>query len=71
MPMHGLCRLLRLKLTDGRTTCTAVEFKPVSALEPDQLVPGIKVCLTSAAVKLGVVLLDAKSIKVRPTTFQL
>lgn len=58
-------RLLRLKLTDGRTTCTAVEFKPVPALEPEHLVPGVKLCLTGASVKLGVILLDPKCIQVR------
>lgn len=56
-------RLLRLKLTDGKLSCIAAEFKPVPQLNED-LPPGTKVCLTNASVKLGVVLLDAKCIQV-------
>ena len=56
------CRLLCLKLTDGKLSCIAAEFKPVPQLTED-LPPGTKVCLTNASVKLGVVLLDAKCIQ--------
>ena len=56
------CRLLRLKLTDGKLSCIAAEFKSVPQLTED-LPPGTKVCLTNASVKLGVVLLDAKCVQ--------
>ena len=57
------CRLLRLKLTDGKLSCIAAEFKSVPQLT-EELPPGTKVCLTNASVKLGVVLLDSKCIQV-------
>ena len=57
------CRLLRLKLTDSKLSCIAAEFKPVPQLSED-LTPGTKVCCTNVSVKLGVLLLDAKSIQV-------
>lgn len=62
--MHDFaCRLMRLKLTDSKLTCIAAEFKPVPQLSED-LPPGTKVCCTNASVKLGVLLLDAKSVQV-------
>lgn len=57
------CRLLRLKLTDGKLSCIAAEFKSVPQLH-EELPPGTKVLLTNASVKLGVVLLDARNIQV-------
>lgn len=60
----GPGRLLALKLTDGKTSCKAVEYKKVDALN-DNLPPGTKVVLTSAQVKMGVILLESKCIKVR------
>ena len=56
------CRLLRLKLTDGKLSCIAAEFKPVPQLSED-LPPGTKICLTNTSVKLGVLLLDAKCVQ--------
>ncbi|KAL0052226.1 hypothetical protein WJX82_010182 [Trebouxia sp. C0006] len=56
-------RLLRLKLTDGKLSCIAAEFKPVPQLTED-LPPGTKLCCTNATVRLGVLLLDAKCIQV-------
>ncbi|DBA71488.1 TPA: hypothetical protein ACH3X2_011280 [Trebouxia sp. C0005] len=56
-------RLLRLKLTDGKLSCTAAEYKPVPQLSED-LPPGTKLCCTNATVRLGVLLLDAKCIQV-------
>ncbi|KAL3148086.1 hypothetical protein ABBQ38_014371 [Trebouxia sp. C0009 RCD-2024] len=56
-------RLLRLKLTDGKLSCIAAEFKSVPQLH-EELPPGTKVLLTNASVKLGVVLLDARNIQV-------
>lgn len=60
------CRLLRLKLTDSKLSCIAAEFKAVPQLSED-LPPGTKVCCTNVSVKLGVLLLDAKSIQVSHT----
>lgn len=57
------CRLLRLKLTDSKLSCIAAEFKAVPQLSED-LPPGTKVCCTNVSVKLGVLLLDSKSIQV-------
>lgn len=63
--LHWLgCRLLRLKLTDGKLSCVAAEFKPVPQLTED-LPPGTKLCCTNATVRLGVLLLDAKCIQAR------
>ncbi|KAL0034734.1 hypothetical protein WJX77_004661 [Trebouxia sp. C0004] len=56
-------RLLRVKLTDGKLSCIAAEFKPVPQLTED-LPPGTKLCCTNATVRLGVLLLDAKCIQV-------
>jgi len=56
--IHWLgCRLLRLKLTDGKLSCIAAEFKSVPQLTED-LPPG-----TNATVRLGVLLLDAKCVQ--------
>ncbi len=63
--LHWLgCRLLRLKLTDGKLSCIAAEFKPVPQLTED-LPPGTKLCCTNATVRLGVLLLDSKCIQAR------
>ena len=56
-------RLLRLKLTDGKTTCTALELHPTPCLDGD-LPPGTKVCLKNAPVRAGLVMLDPKCTKV-------
>ena len=60
------CRLLRLKLTDGKLSCTAAEFKPAPQLTED-LPAGTKVCCSDVPVKLGVLLLDPKCIQARST----
>ncbi|CAL8466403.1 g5939 [Coccomyxa elongata] len=57
-------RVLRLKLTDGKTTCKAVETRPIQSIDPDSLAPGTKVCISNASVKAGLLLLDPKSLKV-------
>lgn len=56
-----------MKLTDGKLSCIAAEFKSVPQLT-EELPPGTKVCLTNASVKLGVVLLDSKCIQVSFTS---
>ncbi len=58
----GAHRMLMLKLTDGKASCKAAEFKAADALL-GALVPGTKVLLSSASVKAGVVLLEPKCIK--------
>lgn len=60
-----LRRMLLLRLTDGRVTVKALEFKPCQTLDHSQLPPGTKVRVSGAAVKAGVVLLEDKNIKVR------
>ena len=57
------CRLLRVQLTDGQVTCCAAEFKHTPQLH-DELPPGTKLALTNVQIKLGVLLLDQKSVKV-------
>ena len=57
--------MLRLKLTDGKTTCKAVEMRPLPDMSIEELPPGTKVCISNAPVKAGLLLLDSKSIKVR------
>ena len=59
-------RLLQLKLTDGKTSCKALEFRPAPQLDLSQLAPGTKVQLSNASIKLGLVLVDARNIHVRP-----
>ncbi len=56
-------RMLRLKLTDGKASCTAVEVHPVAQLHPD-MVPGSKVLLEDAPIRTGIVLLQPGSVKV-------
>ncbi|BDA51225.1 probable Tudor domain-containing protein 3 at N-terminal half [Coccomyxa sp. Obi] len=57
-------RVLRLKLTDGKTTCKAVETRPLPNIDPESLAPGTKVCISNASVKAGLLLLDPKCLKV-------
>lgn len=56
--------MMRLKLTDGKTTCKAVEMRPLPDVVPDALPPGTKICITNASVKAGLLLLDPKCFKV-------
>lgn len=58
-------RLLALKLTDGRLTCKALEYKRLDELTPDRLPPGTKVSLSNASIRQGIVLLEPRAIKVR------
>ena len=37
---------------------------PLPNIDPDSLVPGTKVCISSASIKAGLLLLDPKSLKV-------
>ena len=55
--------MLLLRLTDGKVTAKAVEFKPFSRVEQDKLPPGSKVVISNASVKAGVILLDDRSIQ--------
>ncbi|KAJ8527915.1 hypothetical protein K7X08_015366 [Anisodus acutangulus] len=57
-------RLLRLKLTDGHSEITAVEYSHIPSI-PDDIVPGTKVRLENkATVHSGIVCLNAKMITV-------
>lgn len=56
-------RLLRVQLTDGKATCCAAEYKHTPQLH-DELPPGTKLALTNVQIKLGVLLLDQKTVKV-------
>jgi hypothetical protein len=57
-------RLLTIKVTDGKTTAKAVEFKPLKSLPEGVLPPGTKITVTNASVKAGIILLDDKSFQV-------
>ena len=59
-----MCRLLCFKLTDGKATCKALEFRPIQGAEGDRIAPGAKVQIAGATVKAGIILVDAKSLKV-------
>ncbi|KAI7838895.1 hypothetical protein COHA_007360 [Chlorella ohadii] len=56
-------RILRLKLTDGRSSCVGIEFAPLP-YSLEQLCPGTKVRLHNVTVRLGVLLLEPKAIEV-------
>ena len=58
------CRLLCFKLTDGKATCKALEFRPIPGAEGDCVAPGAKVLIAGATVKAGIILVDGKSLKV-------
>ena len=62
------CRLLCFKLTDGKTTCKALEFRPLQGAEGDSIAPGAKVLITGATVKAGIIIVDARSLKVSSMT---
>ena len=55
--------MLRLKLTDGKVTAVAVEYRPIGHLNLD-IPPGTKLLLTDALVQSGVVMLQEKMVKV-------
>lgn len=58
-------RILRLKLTDGKVNCVAVEYQPLpSVVKIDMLIPGTKVQLKNVLVRSGVILLESTSFKV-------
>lgn len=61
----GAPRMMKLTLTDGCTTCVAIEFKLVNCLKLD-MIPGIKLCLTSSSISLlkGVILLEDGDVKI-------
>ncbi|XP_057309909.1 tudor domain-containing protein 3-like [Hydractinia symbiolongicarpus] len=61
----GAPRMMKLTLTDGCTTCVAIEFKMVNCLKLD-MIPGIKLCLTSSSISLlkGVILLEDGDVKI-------
>ena len=59
------CSMLALKLTDGRGSCKAIEFRATPALSAAPLPPGTKLCITEAAVSAGILLLNPNCVKVR------
>ena len=60
-------RLLQLKLTDGKTTCKALEHAACPFLDIKELAPGTKLRVTGTVpVKLGLLLLEAKLVQVLP-----
>ena len=61
-------RLLAMRLTDGKVTAKAMEFKPLLKSLPAIVPPGTKVVVSNASVKTGVILLDDKSFQVSPLT---
>uniref|UniRef100_A0A1Y1NI80 Survival of motor neuron-related-splicing factor 30 n=2 Tax=Photinus pyralis TaxID=7054 RepID=A0A1Y1NI80_PHOPY len=56
-------RMLKLTLTDGHTSCQAVEISYISSLSTSNTPPGSKVLLNSAAVSGNYVLLTPQSCK--------
>ena len=64
--LHGnpTRRMLRLKLTDGETTCVCVEYEYLNNIKNKDLVPGVKVKLMSPLVRFGVVLLQPKTVEI-------
>lgn len=62
----GHKRMMFLLLTDGRSNCRCLEYKPVGDLS-EAMAPGTKVLIKNAAVKLGIILLDPRSIQVGPS----
>lgn len=58
------CRLLLLKLTDSKTICKALEFRPIQKAEGNSIAPGAKVLIAGATVKAGIILVDTRSLKV-------
>ena len=55
---------MHLKLTDRKTTCKAVETRPLPNIDPNSLAPGTTVSISSATLKSGLLLLDPKCLKV-------
>lgn len=55
-------RMLRLKLTDGVSSCVAVEYESLQSIKSKDLVPGVKILLHSPLIRNGIVLLEPKSI---------
>ena len=62
--LSSACRLLCIKLTDGKASCKALEMRPLQGAEGNAVAPGAKVLLAGAAVKAGIVLVDSRSLKV-------
>ena len=54
-----------MRLTDGKVTAKAMEFKPLLKSLPAIVPPGTKVVVSNASVKAGVILLDDRSFQVR------
>lgn len=59
-PPLGRRRILRVKMTDGRSSCVGIEYSPMPAIKTEQLVPGTKVVVRGCTLRVGVLLLDAK-----------
>lgn len=56
--------LMAMTLTDGKVNVKAMEYKPLNSFKEKVLPPGIKVLVSSAIVKTGVILLEDRSFKV-------
>ncbi|KAH7624320.1 putative Tudor domain-containing protein 3 [Nannochloris sp. 'desiccata'] len=54
-------RLLRLRLTDGSKTCTAIEYTSIPSLNTKYLIPGVKVKIQNALIRAGALLLDSST----------
>jgi tudor domain-containing protein 3 len=52
-------RLLRLRLTDGSKACTAIEYTSIPSLHTKQLIPGVKIKIQNAVIRVGSLLLDS------------
>eukprot|EP00959_Pyramimonas_sp_CCMP1952_P152971 3200121-Pyramimonas_sp.AAC.1 len=59
----GKQRMLRLKVTDGKVTAVAVEYRRISQLDSN-LAPGTKLLFTDATVQSGIAMLQDRMVKV-------
>lgn len=59
----GHKRMMFLLLTDGRSICRCLEYKSVNDLSK-AMAPGTKVQIKNAVVRLGIILLEPKSVQV-------
>lgn len=55
-----------MRLTDGKTTCKALEYHAMPELDIAALAPGCKVCVRNAIARNGLLLLDTKCFQVQP-----
>lgn len=63
-PRSSTKRVLRLELTDGHRTITAMEYRPISCLNT-KLLPGTKLLIMGPLRCInGVLFLEAKSVRI-------